>query len=328
MAPTSYLSQTHLNRPDGTQLVLYHHEPRHTADLTLVLVHGWSASARVWDSMLDDLAADARLRIITYDQRGHGASTAGHNAPSINVLADDLDAVLTATNPDAPAVLVGHSMGSMTLLAYAASKPHRLSHDIAGILLVSASGGRMDPRQPGHPPLTRAIGTARNALAEVCVRAPRPTGHLRHLVQPSTDPRPPTDIAAEWYRAILRFDVTGQLAALQRIPVHLVTGALDRVIPPIHTCRLAAQLPHARLHVAEGVGHCLPTERPLLLLSLLAELLAQIRHERAGGMASRLPTDSGRSPVLRVFLRTRSRAMNHALASKIGRNTVTVRSIF
>ncbi|WP_331732182.1 alpha/beta hydrolase (plasmid) [Streptomyces sp. NBC_00015] len=262
-----------LNRPDGTRLAVYRREPNATPHVTLVLVHGWSASAAVWDDVIRRLPTDDRVRIITFDQRGHGASTQGRTPAGMGVLADDLEAVLRTFSRDAPAIVAAHSMGSMAALEYAARDARTTPVRIAGLLLASASNGQIDLRLAGHPPLTRAMGSARTAIAEACTRAPRSTRYLRDLLSPSASPRPATDVAAAWFRAILDFDVVGRLTALQETPVHLVTGALDRVIPPIHTCRLAAELAHARIHVAEGATHRIPSERPALLASLLMDLV-------------------------------------------------------
>ncbi|MCQ1580422.1 alpha/beta fold hydrolase [Streptomyces parvus] len=267
----------HLPRPDGARLAVYRREPSATPDVTLTLAHGWSASAAVWDDVIRHLPADDRMRILTFDQRGHGASTPGRTPAGIGVLADDLQAVLSAFSAGTPAIVAAHSMGSMAVLMGAARDSLSTPVELAGLLLVSASSGQIDLRLEGYPPLARVVGSARTAIAEACTRAPRSTRYLRDLLSPSAAPRPATDVAAAWFRAILDFDVAGRLAALEDTPVHLVTGAQDRVIPPIHTCRLAAELPHARVHVIEGATHRVPIEQPALLASLLQDLVERTR---------------------------------------------------
>ncbi|MGC5263940.1 alpha/beta fold hydrolase [Streptomyces cyaneofuscatus] len=271
----------HLSRPDGARLAVCRREPRSTADVTLVLAHGWSASAAVWDDVIRHLPADDRVRLLTFDQRSHGASTQGRAPAGIGVLADDLEAVLSTFSADTPAIVAAHSMGTMSALESAARGARTTPARIAGLLLVSPSSGQIDLRLDGHPPLARAVGNARTVIAEACTRAPRSTRYLRDLLSPSAAPRPATDVAAAWFRAILDFDVAGRLAALESTPVHLVTGAQDRVIPPIHTCRLAAELAHARVHVAEGATHRVPSERPALLASLLMDLVQRSRDQHS-----------------------------------------------
>ncbi|MFD4241899.1 alpha/beta fold hydrolase [Streptomyces sp. NPDC058525] len=261
-------------------------------DVALVLAHGWQASARVWNDVLMRTTLDSRLRVITYDQRGHGASTHGRAPADISVLARDLAALLTAHAGDLPVVLAGHSMGAMSVLMYSLQAGPTALTQTAGVLLASTSTGRLDLRRHDQPALTRVLGNARSAIASACATAPRPVQYLRNTLRPSAEPRPPLEIAAAWYRAILDYDVAGLLDALTNTPVHLITGTQDRLIPPVHTCRLAAELPHARIHVAEGAGHSLPGERPDLVANVLRDLVkdARARQAEGGGGRSQLQT--------------------------------------
>ncbi|MFI5864740.1 alpha/beta fold hydrolase [Streptomyces sp. NPDC051546] len=277
---TAAAERLYLARADGARLAVYRREPEVPPDVTLVLTHGWSASAAVWDDVIRHLPDDDRVRILTFDQRGHGASTQGTAPADIGVLADDLQAVLSTFSRDTPAIVAAHSMGSMAVLTGAARRASATDVRIVGLLLVSASSGQLDLRLEGHTPLARALGGARTTIAEACTRAPRSTRYLRDLLAPSTTPRPATDVAALWFRAILDFDVAGRLTALRDTPVHLVTGAQDRVIPPVHTCRLAAELAHARVHVIERSTHRVPSEQPALLASLLTDLVERFRDQR------------------------------------------------
>ncbi|WP_244205816.1 alpha/beta fold hydrolase, partial [Streptomyces bobili] len=71
-----------------------------------------------WAAQIRALSADHR--VIAYDQRGHGRTPASA-ACSADLLADDLEAVLTATlAPGERAVIAGHSMGGMTIMAASA----------------------------------------------------------------------------------------------------------------------------------------------------------------------------------------------------------------
>jgi predicted alpha/beta hydrolase len=98
------------------------------APVTIVFCHGYTLSQEVWHYQWQDLASDYRL--VLWDQRSHGKS--GRSDPahvSIDQLGADLAAVLAATVPaEMPVVLVGHSMGGMTVMALAAwcsSHPQR-----------------------------------------------------------------------------------------------------------------------------------------------------------------------------------------------------------
>ena len=107
------------------------------APLTVVFVHGYTLSMASWTFQRRTLAAalatanghrpDARL--VFYDQRGHGGSGRGTPERStIEQLASDLAVVLESRVPRGPVVLVGHSMGGMTIMGLAALQPRTLRH--------------------------------------------------------------------------------------------------------------------------------------------------------------------------------------------------------
>ena len=101
---------------DGARLRVVHHGPADAP--VLVLVHGWSCCVEYWNPQINAMAE--RYHVIAYDQRGHGESTWGRRAFDTDVLADDLSTVVSQTLPEAAtAVFVGHSMGGITLQAWA-----------------------------------------------------------------------------------------------------------------------------------------------------------------------------------------------------------------
>lgn len=80
---------------------------------TVLLVHGYPDTHRVWDDVADALSG--RFHVVRYDVRGAGASSAprGTGAYRLEHLKDDLFAVAEAVSPDAPVHLVGHDWGSI-----------------------------------------------------------------------------------------------------------------------------------------------------------------------------------------------------------------------
>ena len=92
------------------------------APLTIVFVHGFTLSMDCWHFQRRDL--DDVGRLVFYDQRSHGASgRSARKHATIDQLGRDLGTVLAAVAPRGPVVLVGHSMGGMTLLALADQHP-------------------------------------------------------------------------------------------------------------------------------------------------------------------------------------------------------------
>ncbi|MFF4205572.1 alpha/beta fold hydrolase [Streptomyces sp. NPDC001668] len=269
-------SFTEVQRPDGARLAVYTEGPA-SPDLVVVFSHGWQATASVWDQVVRHLPHD-RARIVRYDQRGHGASTPGRARPSIALLGDDLKAVIDATVPArTPVVLVGHSMGGMAVTALVAQYPHLIGSTVCAVVLAATTSGGLDTSAAGHPWSRRLVGISRHAMAAVCIRAPRPAWHVRQMVRPRPYPQPPIDLAARWFRALMQHDVTGRLEALGRIPVHIVVGEKDQLIPAEHALRLADEIATARVRVVPGGSHRLPTQHPEALLAVLEQACQQAR---------------------------------------------------
>ncbi|MCW2912886.1 MAG: short-chain dehydrogenase/reductase [Actinomycetia bacterium] len=80
---------------------------------TVLLLHGFPDTGRVWDEVAEHLAE--RFHVVTYDVRGAGASTApeGPENYRMEFLLEDLRAVIDATSPEEPVHLVGHDWGAI-----------------------------------------------------------------------------------------------------------------------------------------------------------------------------------------------------------------------
>ncbi|HET6858621.1 MAG TPA: alpha/beta fold hydrolase, partial [Streptomyces sp.] len=124
---------------DGSRLHVEVHGPDEAP--AIVLAHGWTCSTLFWDAQIRALAGE--YRVIVYDQRGHGRTpAAAQGGYSTDALADDLEAVLsTALAPGEKALLAGHSMGGMTMMA-AAGRPGFEEH-AAAVLLCSTGSSRL-----------------------------------------------------------------------------------------------------------------------------------------------------------------------------------------
>ncbi|MFF2085096.1 alpha/beta fold hydrolase [Nocardia sp. NPDC058176] len=119
---------------DGARLRVHAYGPVDAP--VIVFAHGWTCSIEYWNAQINAFAGE--YRVIAYDQRGHGESTNGYAKPSTNLLADDLCDVLDAALlPGQRAVLVGHSMGGMTLIAWAGRYPERVAEQAAAVVLTN-----------------------------------------------------------------------------------------------------------------------------------------------------------------------------------------------
>ncbi|MGY1603399.1 alpha/beta fold hydrolase [Geodermatophilus sp. SYSU D00815] len=292
--------------PDGAALHATVDGPD-DAPVTLVLAHGWTLAQAAWDDVADLLApraAAGELRLVRYDQRGHGRSTWGSpDDPtaevSLDQLGGDLAAVLDQLAPSGPVVLGGHSMGGMTIMCLAAARPELFGDRVRGAALVSTSAGDLAPeprtrRGRIRQRLTPGALAAALAAARVVERLRQavPPAHPRHqrIVRDLLYGADATDamvlagaeiMHASTVRAFTAFlpalgdhDKRTELAALARVPVEVLVGDTDRLTPPRHSEQLAEALPDARLHVVPRTGHMLPQERPRLVADAIERLLA------------------------------------------------------
>jgi pimeloyl-ACP methyl ester carboxylesterase len=115
----------------------------------MVCVHGHCLDHTTFQRFVDRIAGrwGPPLRVGTYDHRGHGRSgSADVSTYTIAQLARDLAAVLRAVAPAGPVVLVGHSMGGMTMLRYVREHPDDVGNRIVAVALIASSAGDL----PAH----------------------------------------------------------------------------------------------------------------------------------------------------------------------------------
>ncbi|WP_330349344.1 alpha/beta fold hydrolase [Streptomyces sp. NBC_00582] len=269
---------------DGTPLHVEVHGPEDAP--AVVLAHGWTCSTLFWAAQIRDLAADHR--VVVYDQRGHGR-TPPSPVCSTDVLADDLEAVLAATlAPGEKAVIAGHSMGGMTVLA-AAARPRVREH--AGAVLLCSTGvsrlvaestvvplrpGRLRTWLTGRVLGSRApLGPVTPVAKAILKYATMGAGSAPHLVETCARivHACPRGVRHAWSRVLSSLDLDHAVREL-RVPTAVLVGTGDRLTPPVHAHRIAARLPHS-LGVTElpGLGHMTPVEAPEPVNARIRELV-------------------------------------------------------
>ncbi|GAB3589778.1 hypothetical protein GCM10027446_03090 [Angustibacter peucedani] len=279
--------------PDGARLATWVSEPPPSAPgsapsappVTVVLAHGWTLTHDAWASVLPLVQAQTAVRLVTYDQRGHGSSSSGRrHRPSVRALGDDLAAVVEAVAPTGPLVLGGHSMGGMTVMAFAGTHAAAVRERVRGVLLVSTSAGELNRGRPrGETLMMRAISRVPGLRAG---RAITSSGQRALLFGLDANP---ADVDATrtmvrgtrlrtiggYYAALGRHDEAEALAHLADVPTRVVVGSLDRLTPVEHARRLAELVPHARLDVRPGKGHMLGFEAPQVVADHLVALVEE-----------------------------------------------------
>jgi pimeloyl-ACP methyl ester carboxylesterase len=284
------------------------------APLTVVFVHGYTLSMASWTFQRRALAAELATanghrpdaRLVFYDQRGHGASGRGEPEQStIEQLARDLAVVLEARAPHGPVVLVGHSMGGMTIMGLAALRPELFGPKIAAVALISTSSGQLAELDFGLPELLTRVRAAvfpvaawtmrrRPAFAERTRRlaADVVSAVTRSLSFASADVDPalvryvdamiagtPVDVIAEFYPALAGLDETGSLEPLRRLPTLVLTGDKDKLIPMEHSELIVERLPGCEFVVVPDAGHLVLLEKPDEVSTALTGLLRRVAAE-------------------------------------------------
>ena len=274
--------------------------------VTIVFCHGYTLSQEVWHYQRQDLQADYRL--VLWDQRSHGRS--GRSDPahiSIGQLGRDLAAVVAATAPGGPVVLVGHSMGGMAIMALANQQPELFGTTVIGVILISTTalvdptGWLPGPLRPvgrwAAPALLR--GSSRGRRAELTERIRSAVGDLAFLStrfiafgDPDVSPSvvdflerviraTPIDVVADFYLALTEHDERKALTTIGAVPTVVLTGADDRLVMTEQTAELAAAIPGARLVRIPKAGHVVILERPDVVTEEISDLVALALDESA-----------------------------------------------
>jgi len=279
---------------------------REDADLTVLFVHGFLARSAEFDPQWEPLLG--RVGLVRYDHRGHGGSGRNHHASDVDQLGRDLGRVLDDVAPRGAVVLVGHSMGGMTVMALAEQRPELFGERVRGVALLGTGAGHYIP---GHPVENASRWASRRGLfgpALLLLRLLAPVGELlrprntrgmrcisRALLFGGSDANPslvaqvqqmleepPLSTVASLSGALLRHDKIEALQVLRRVPVSVVHGSDDRLIRVEHAQATAADLgAAAELTVLPGVGHVLTRSAPHEVNVALDRLLARLQLDAA-----------------------------------------------
>jgi pimeloyl-ACP methyl ester carboxylesterase len=263
---------------DGTRLNVEIYGPDGAA--TVLLSHGWTCSIVFWTKQVEALVADG-LRVVVHDLRGHGGSDdAGPAGYTPEALADDLSAVLEAClPPGGRAVLVGHSMGAMAMVAFGARHPEQLHRRTAAALVTSTAMREVAIRSRVVPlplPLARLARPISGRLMAWSPAGRRPTRRQWHITRYASLSKGATDEDVQFCIALInscraparagfaqmlnRMDLDDRVDQFD-VPTIVLTGTHDRLTPIWHARRLADTLPRlVELIEVQGAGHMTPVQ--------------------------------------------------------------------
>ncbi|MHA3704224.1 alpha/beta fold hydrolase [Jatrophihabitans sp. YIM 134969] len=274
------------------------------APLTVVFVHGYTLTMASWWFQRRDLQRrfGDEIRMVFHDQRSHGRSGRSTTAHStIDQLGRDLADVLADRVPHGPVVLVGHSMGGMTIMALADHDPELFGAGgrVRGVAFVSTSSGQLSKNTLGLPGVLArlqapvlAVGVRLARWQTDNVERGRRLGKdvawnfTRRLSfdDPSVDPATikfvndmisatRVDVVADFLPALLNHDKADALRHLEDTDVEIVGADHDVLLPLAHSKAIAAALPHAHLTVVENAGHMALLDRPEIVDDVIGGLI-------------------------------------------------------
>jgi pimeloyl-ACP methyl ester carboxylesterase len=290
---------------DGTALHVEVDEPLEPDPdgLTLVFSHGYCLSLDSWHFQREALRG--RYRMVLWDQRGHGRSQRGpEDSADIDQCGRDLAAVIEATAPQGPLVLVGHSMGGMTVMSVAVHDREAFEARVVGVALIGTSSGglssvdfglsragtavqRLGPaalqllsRRPGLVERGRRIGSD---LEQVLVRkfsyaSPVDEELVRFTAEMIASTR--IEVVSDFFPAFVQHDKTEALAALHGIETLVLVGDSDLLTPAAHSEDIVRLVPNAEHVVVRDGGHLVMLEHPEIVTPHLVALVDRAR--RAG----------------------------------------------
>ena len=238
----------------------------------LVLSHSLACSVRMWDPQIE--ALKDRYRILAYDTRGHGASEAPAGPYTLDMLADDLAALLKAvgaTNPH----YCGLSMGGMIGQTFALKYP-----GVLRTLVLADTTSR-------YPAEAAALWAERIRTAETKGMEPLAQPTLeRWFTAPFRQSRPETVDAirklivatpvpgyAGCSAALPKINTTARLKEI-RVPILVIVGEQDGGTPPAMAREIHENAPGSQLFVLPQAAHLANLEQPEAFTRALDAFLA------------------------------------------------------
>ncbi|MFF0720559.1 alpha/beta fold hydrolase [Verrucosispora sp. NA02020] len=278
-----------LELPDGTDVHVEVVEPIRpvAGNPTVVLVHGFCLDMGTFHFQRKMLAGRGEHRIVAYDQPGHGRSGRLEGGEyDLVALGHTLRRVIDEVAPDGPLVLIGHSMGGMTIMSLAELYPEMFDDRVVGTVLMATSGGLLAETKLVAPALLGRVGApvlytagyvtryggtvidrARKSTSNVAWLLTRRYGFGTRKPSPSLvsyveemNSRTSADTVTRYLRTLATHSRFPALAALEDTPVLVIVGDKDMITPVTHSEEIVRRLPHAEFVKIHDSGHVVMLE--------------------------------------------------------------------
>ena len=271
---------------------------------TVVFCHGYTLSLRSWVFQRRALKA-AGYRVVLWDARGHGRSGAGSKESyEIDQLGLDLYAVINAVAPQGPLILVGHSMGGMTLMSLAEHHPELIRDRVIGVAFVSTSPGgisavswglgkvlgkavhRLGPfavgQLAGRQGLVNSVLKAGREVEEYFVdlysfASPVPLSIVRLTADMIFATR--IEVISDFMETFDKHDKREALEQFVGVETLVLNGIQDMLTPPEHSAEIVKLIPGAEHILVNDAGHIIMLEHGDVVSEQLLALIG--RAERA-----------------------------------------------
>ncbi len=230
---------------------------------TLLLIHGFPLNSNLWVPQLDDLANF--VRVIAPDLRGHGQSDAIAGPYTVEMLADDCGDLLGHLNVATPFVVCGLSMGGYVAFEFF----RRYSEHVAGLILTATRAGADTAEGKANRDKMAEMAKRRGVTAVTETMLPKmlaPKNYendeeLVEFLRGVMDSTSVEGVMGALAAMRDRPDSTATLADID-VPVLIIHGADDQIIPVAEAEAMAQAIPDARLVVIPNAGHLPNLEQP------------------------------------------------------------------
>ncbi|MEZ5091388.1 alpha/beta fold hydrolase [Nocardioides sp.] len=275
--------------------------------VTVVFCHGYALNLDCWH--YQRAAFRGLVRTVLYDQRSHGRSGRSPSGDAtLDQLGRDLKRVLDDLTHDDPVVLVGHSMGGMTIMQLAEQHPELFGTKVVGVSLVSTTAGGLDPGRILFPMMPAGVGSgvvgrvvgalSRGHRAVDALRTrshdialsitdayafgPEAPGELVEFLYDMLN-QTPFDVVADFYPAFASLDLWAACPVVASVPTAIICGTGDRITSIGHSRKLHARIHGSDLLECDGAGHMVILERPDEVNAELGQLVAHAVDTAAAG---------------------------------------------
>ncbi|HSE08563.1 MAG TPA: alpha/beta hydrolase [Nocardioidaceae bacterium] len=285
---------------DGLELHAEVDEPDGpTEEPTIVFVHGYALNLDCWHFQRRHFRGKRRL--VFYDQRSHGRSErSDSDHATIDQLGHDLLSVLDQLVPEGPVVLVGHSMGGMSIMSLADHHPELFGDRVVGVALVATTAGGLRTHRVISPylpervmrqltPRAMALLSRAPGLVDGARRTGSDIGFLvtSKMAFASEVPTPyiefvdemlaqtPFKVIAEFFPNFDQLDKFAVLHAFEKVPTVIVCGTDDVITSIGHSRKMASRIHGVELVEIPEAGHMVILERSETVNAAIEQMIGR-----------------------------------------------------